>query len=239
MSLYPCKKHSAFYYETATPGDVVSFEAPKALPILKGSFTIEGSQSGSGDPSPTNVRPITGFTGMNIHVADGEEPHVVDNVTAVTWSSSGTIYGGYLLVKANGSAELWKTWGMVDLGDLSWTYQDNLVRFYTNELANVVKRPSSPTEIARALCSCYVINSYNNYTDLEFSFATSGNLFLKDSNYTDGTDLATARTGQKIVYELATPTKTDLSDVDITTLIGENNIFSDTGSITELLYRIK
>lgn len=42
-----------------------------------GNFTrlmvsMEPVQSGSGDPSPTNVRPITGFTGVSLSVSDGD-----------------------------------------------------------------------------------------------------------------------------------------------------------------------
>ena len=32
---------------------------------------IEAVQSGTGDPSPTNVRPITGWTGCNVDVSQG------------------------------------------------------------------------------------------------------------------------------------------------------------------------
>ena len=37
-----------------------------ASPMQKCEVTIEPVQSGSGDPSPTNVRPITGWTGCNV-----------------------------------------------------------------------------------------------------------------------------------------------------------------------------
>ena len=45
----------------------------------------------------SNICPISGFTGLNVHVADGENPHVVDNVYPVSWQSeAGTVYGGTL-----------------------------------------------------------------------------------------------------------------------------------------------
>ena len=42
-------------------------------PLTSAVIDIESTQSGSGDPSPSNVRPITGWTGANVYVAD-EEP---------------------------------------------------------------------------------------------------------------------------------------------------------------------
>ena len=51
-------------------GEVVSFvtDIPYRLADLK--VGIEAVQSGSGDPSPSNVRPISGWTGANVHIFD-------------------------------------------------------------------------------------------------------------------------------------------------------------------------
>lgn len=46
-------------------GAIVSFIAAKAHPLKELVVNIEPLQSGSGDPSPDNVRPITGWTGAN------------------------------------------------------------------------------------------------------------------------------------------------------------------------------
>lgn len=40
-----------------------------AKPLKKATFAIEPVQSGSGDPSPSNVRPITGWTAANVTVS--------------------------------------------------------------------------------------------------------------------------------------------------------------------------
>ena len=51
---------------TATPGNPCTFETDvaKALKQCKVNFTPV--QSGSGDPSPDNVRPISGWSGLNV-----------------------------------------------------------------------------------------------------------------------------------------------------------------------------
>ena len=40
-----------------------------------------------------------------------------------------------------------------------------------------------------------------------------------------------------VVYELATPTTIQLTPQEVTTLLGENNISADTGSVKECEYR--
>lgn len=52
-------------WETAT-GAVASFITQISAPLRSCVVGIEPVQSGSGDPSPTNVRPITGWTGVNV-----------------------------------------------------------------------------------------------------------------------------------------------------------------------------
>lgn len=46
-------------------GNVASFRTPSRVPIESLKFHFLPKQEGSGDPSPTNVRPITGWTGLN------------------------------------------------------------------------------------------------------------------------------------------------------------------------------
>ena len=57
---------------------------------------IDPVQAGSGDPSPDNVRPITGWTGANIHVSPATDAADGDTYTITFPSSAGTVYGGTL-----------------------------------------------------------------------------------------------------------------------------------------------
>lgn len=47
-------------------GAVANFPDGSANPIVEGIFGIVPYQEGTGDPAPSNVRPISGFTGMNV-----------------------------------------------------------------------------------------------------------------------------------------------------------------------------
>ena len=50
------------------PSDIVTFNDGTALPMPSLKTTIVPIQSGSGDPSPSNVRPISGWSGANVSV---------------------------------------------------------------------------------------------------------------------------------------------------------------------------
>lgn len=47
-------------------GDIVSFESAFEKPLADLALNITPVQSGEGDPSPTNIRPISGWTGARI-----------------------------------------------------------------------------------------------------------------------------------------------------------------------------
>lgn len=50
----------------STSGAVALFETPLTLPLVSHNVTIEPVQSGTGDPSPSNVRPISGWSAVNV-----------------------------------------------------------------------------------------------------------------------------------------------------------------------------
>ena len=48
-------------------GDVASFKSVASVPLSECKCSFSPVQSGSGDPSPSNIRPITGWTGLEVH----------------------------------------------------------------------------------------------------------------------------------------------------------------------------
>lgn len=54
-------------HSEATAGDIVTItDGADGMPVKKLTVEIEAVQEGSGDPSPDNIRPISGFTGAEI-----------------------------------------------------------------------------------------------------------------------------------------------------------------------------
>ncbi len=59
--------------EKNNSGAIASFsDGADGMPMKSLVVDIDPVQSGSGDPSPDNVRPISGWTGVTVHRADGE-----------------------------------------------------------------------------------------------------------------------------------------------------------------------
>ena len=64
--------------DTAT-GNPVTFETDVAKPLVSLIANFLPIQSGTGDPSPTNVRPITGWDAVNVGQINGIVPDISNN----------------------------------------------------------------------------------------------------------------------------------------------------------------
>lgn len=135
----------------------------------------------------------------------------------------GTYYGGRFIQDKDGKRKFEVTREIIDLGEINWHYSVNDNWFQT---AHAHKYPTSNN-----LCSCYpVAYSLVNLSNKTIAVVT-GYLAIKDTSFgSDENAFKTAMTGQKLVYELATPTIIDLPDgTPFKSLPGVNNIFADTG----------
>ena len=182
--------------------------------------TMNPIQSGTGDPSPTNVRPITGRTKVSVTITAGED------VETKTHQYSETIYGG---VDDFVNGKLTNTMAIVDLGTLNWGYSDADKRFYNNRLSYNHTNPN-------AICSQYESVSIGALADGTFCAYPNGYLYVKDLRYTDTQTFKTAMSGVQLCYELATPTTIETSAEEITLLKGTNVLSTDGDSI-ELKYK--
>lgn len=151
----------------------------------------------------------------------------------------GTRYGGTLDVI---TGVLTVDRAMVDLGSLTWTY-------YTSGTYPILyAEPSGHRayvngEHTDAICENYSEGNpaaarstlaSGNLPDKSFSWISgpSGSFTVRDSSYTSAAAFKTAMDGVKLVYPLATPFTVQLSTNEVRTLLGHNNIWSDTGDTT-------
>ena len=156
-------------------------------------------------------------------------------VIPISWQSkAGTVYGG-TVDPANG--KLIATHAMVDMGTLNWYYVST--RGIMEASPEGVK-PFPNNDVASCLCSQYKSATYgviyDNSQDKAVGIAINGRIYVYDSAYTDAASFKAAMSGVQLVYELATPIEYNLSSRAIKTLSGQNNIWIDTGSITECEY---
>ena len=147
----------------------------------------------------------------------------------VSWTSHGTVYGGYYNSK---TGELWKTYEIKNLSTLTWSDYGNNT-FY----AECVGKKAGMTNLLMSEYS-YFSGTYANMTDNTFKGANSNAyIYVKDNRYSTASDFSENVTAQ-VVYELATPVLVGIIDpTKITTYEGVNNIWNDGGGVSEVGYR--
>lgn len=89
------------YIEKTVSGSIASFSDGAALPVKDLTAQIVATQSGSGDPSPSNIRPITGLsemtvtrTGKNLWSFGDFTGYDVHRVYTTNWSSKTVTFSG-------------------------------------------------------------------------------------------------------------------------------------------------
>lgn len=193
------------------------------------TVTLVPTQAGTGDPSPTNVRAISGLSSVD----------VVLNDNTITFSLGSTIYSGSVNM-STGKLTVDKV--LVDLGSYTWAYIEADKVFY-----NVM-----PTECdynagnTNTLCEGFTYDTDANWTtDLSENqymmckdlYSTSRvSIAIKNSTITTVEDFKTSVTGIHFLYPLATPTTTSLTATQIRLLQGENEL-STTGSSMSFKYQ--
>lgn len=196
-------------------------------------------QSGSGTPSPDNVRPISGHTEAELDVSD-DDSTTVSYVTPL----GTTIYMANIDM-VSGKCDV--IGGSVDLGTLSWNYSASAghERFNSSGIASLAKLPATASDIGNIICENYQTVSngdnfnHNGGASCALGQIGNGNLFIYDPNYTDVATFTSAMSGVLLVYELATPTPIQLSPTMVKALVGENHLSAplDGQEITESKYK--
>ena len=220
--------------ETETySGSIASFDGTETTAIKSLKVNITPKQSGSGDPSPSNVRPISGYDTVNIHVSPTT---TAGDGNTYPISLGQTVYGGVLDVV---SGKLTINRAVKDLGTVNWqpasSPERHIFRFYANVLDPQIAYPDSSTPTT-ALCEQFgamafgPISASDNY---KFAVGTPSNTILTfiAQDYSTVEAFTTAMNGVKLVYPLATPTELTLTPTEVKTLLGSNSIWADAGTV--------
>ena len=213
-------------------GAVASFnDGADNMKIQKLLVNIEPLQAGSGDPSPDNVRPISGWKGAEIKQA-GKNLVDISNQISVTFPT--TIYGGEDEVI---SGKLKSTMGIVDLGTFNWTYASSGGRslFTSYDLANRYKQSGGSSIPVNAMFECYsnvAMNSTFKNGDAGLDGNISSRIVVCDNRYTDADSFKAAMSGIHLCYELKEPVEYTLTPQEMKTLYGANNIWANAGPVS-------
>lgn len=226
----------AFAHDSAD-GAIASFpDGADGIPMRSVLCAINPVQSGSGEPAPDNVRPISGFTGLTLSHSGADTG--VPNTLAVSWlPSAGTVYGGTLDLV---SGLLTVTMASVDLGTLAWTSATtgtaDVYRMRSTGINASVRRPAGSTDAADVICSSFKTVTASETYRLTQGVAVdgNGNIQVYDEEYNTASDAAafkTAMAGVQLVYELAAPQTCQLAPREVDSLLGVNNLWCDTGEL--------
>lgn len=166
------------------------------------------------------------------------EPYI--SPTEYPVSLGQTVYGGTLDVV---SGVLTVDMASIDLGSLTWASFSANGRTAFRAIGQIDGVPiGGATGKANALCTQYnvVQNSYIGNTSYDNVIAVGAywsdgcNVYIYDSAKTSMTNaqFKTAMNGVQLVYELATPTTVQLTPTEVTTLLGSNSVWADSGDIS-------
>ena len=186
--------------------------------------TLSPMQAGSGDPSPDNIRPISGRTGLSVYVSPTQDETDATAYTAEWTSQAGTVYGGTVdlisgvltvdsILFQKNTADMdnnenypgWKNVGLKALG------------FETKVFRNIVGN------VGDALST-----NMNGVNDIVF-------LSTEIYNKTQSEWKALAIDVQ-FVLPLPSPQTYNLTPQEIRLLRGENNLWSDADSLSLTYY---
>ena len=158
----------------------------------------------------------------------------------VSWTSQGTIYGGYVDLV---SGVLTKTWVSVDAGTIDWDLATNNAyrqAWVTDSLDIVpVNASSEPGHcISTIFKTISQSATWGPYSISGGHISVPKNIYIifESNAYSTTEEVKAAVSGIPIVYELATPITYQLAPQQLTTLLGRNNIWSDTNGNTTVSY---
>ena len=214
---------------------------PKYVNLEKLEIEFLPKQAGTGDPSPDNVRPISGWDSVKVTISNEDESHDYDVILPET------IYGGTVdAVTGVGNNE----WFNVELtGNERWSqYSNRPNTFYTD----IEGHKNLANNAINVFCSTFLYDLLDGrYTPYHFFSQNPGSLpnnvrlcFTFEETVTS-TELAkqwiaaqaSAGTPVQVVYKLVTPEPFKVSQISIPSLESENTFFTN-GENLDIIYKV-
>ena len=196
---------------------------------VKEARVVKGSSQGTWSPY-SNICPISGRTGAVVKAsgADMTDPHTTLNI-----SFGQTVYGGTVEV-VSGSGK--KTLGKVKLSELSWNgYSSPSNGVFRAPIDGILcpNRQTPSSAISDALSAkAYAPITGSDYGRFAVTNDTGRLIIPTNGLYTTVPAFLAAMGDIEIVYPLATPSDISTTPATLETVLGDNNIFADTGDVS-------
>lgn len=201
--------------ETVEGTDTVSFDTDLTNDLVSLEVGIEGTQSGTGDPSPSNIRPFVYISDKTITV----------NGNSITISLGQSVLNGIISV-INGILTI--TSISRKISTFPWTYYTDLTYGYF-ATGNTTDKAYN----TNYMCECLnpVDKPRNNLNNNElgvYNLTNASRRFvIRCDSITDVNTLNSQLGDYYISYELATPITVTLTPSQIATIKGINTIITD------------
>lgn len=172
--------------------------------------------------------------GINYPSTDHDYHPYTGNTYPISWQSeAGTVYGGTLEVV---SGELVVDRASVDLGTFNWKlYNVTQGNMFRSTISAMKATPQGG--LVPAICSDYRSVIQSQRTNATMSSGDNTHYIdVIDNRYSDVGTFKSAMSSVQFCYELDTPITYHLTPTEVRTLLGQNNVFADTGNSTVEYY---
>lgn len=169
--------------------------------------------------------------------ATAYEPYQGNTYDITFPSEAGTVYGGSLDVT---TGVLTVDRAMVDMGTLTFakssvasSVSGNVFQIPLSTIGIATRERYAPNTMLSSVFATapddrwYIVYMLDNEV-----FSNPTNVYFSASRYDTAEDFRAAMNGVQLCYKLATPQTYQLTPQEVKTLLGQNNIFSDTGDST-------
>ena len=208
-------------------GAIASFADGSAKPLKSLVVDINPIQSGSGDPSPSNVRPISGRSSVEVTVADDTTDPTAEETYEITLGQ--TVYGGTLNV-TTGELTVDRYYGVISLVASQIAVSDSRkITFPTPSVASGYTLATTDLKCDKLKPSNYS-TAYDNH--IHFANASIFTIVTENEVGSTAADWVQWLEDEQITvcYKLATPlAPIQLSATEVNSLLGNNNIWADSG----------
>lgn len=211
---------------TAT-GNPATFSTNLIQPLQAFEIPFSPVQSGSGTPSPDNVRPISGWSGVTV-TANGQ-------TILVAWESvAGVVYGGTVDLVTGVMTVTWEAasakWGDIKTGEPHETtgYYMGYLYFDYEPVVSYNQADIGIKVVSNIMNWVSWVD--NNKTPEHYYIPKSANKrAVISGNWDDNTVI-------QIAVKLLNPYTVQLTPVEIKTIIGQNSIATNTAGTNTIKY---